>query len=483
MLAEAGSALSSQDYEGLTPLHLAVNMGQQENAEILLRFGADPNACNKKNCTPLHLVRTPKMVHLLLTRGARPETAPTSKEAWYSRCDDDDEDNDDAFPLLPHFDTLLSKHPPLANELLNHMLSTNGEPLESPELLFVYDLRLFQQDDGSILRPEMALHDQLSFRTTRHLVKNPLMETFLQMKWDLVIFWLYISVIFVALNLFSILFTLFTLQGMMRIFREDILENDVVSNGTYIGLSVTEIIGRDDAIDGVLFWISYGVAAFFSFILSLKEIFQLCFSRSTYSKANFLDLLMVSGMLSYYGLIFVDVDVATDAGSVAFFGAFIKLVALQGQLPIFGIPIYSALHVFGPLLIIFWLSIQARLATNLNKEPLCKRLTHFAGSTRVHRDLLSDFALRRGVQASGLRLREDVGHDDGRVRLGGPLHRDGIVQSLLLLTKRLFCSLCHFGHDSHFEFDHRFDPQSNGADLPRGRRHHFGASNLARQDG
>ncbi|XP_014227254.2 tankyrase-2-like [Trichogramma pretiosum] len=52
-----------QDEKGDTPLHLAANSGNGELTKLLLTVGADPNAANMDECTPLHLLARKKCNH------------------------------------------------------------------------------------------------------------------------------------------------------------------------------------------------------------------------------------------------------------------------------------------------------------------------------------------------------------------------------------------------------------------------------------
>ncbi|XP_014228584.2 ankyrin repeat and protein kinase domain-containing protein 1-like [Trichogramma pretiosum] len=65
-----------QDYEGNTPLLLALYHGQLKLVELLLRRGNDPNIPDKKGLTPLHWALLKRgreeMIELLLRNGANP---------------------------------------------------------------------------------------------------------------------------------------------------------------------------------------------------------------------------------------------------------------------------------------------------------------------------------------------------------------------------------------------------------------------------
>jgi FOG: Ankyrin repeat len=74
-LLSQGADPNARGNFGMTPLHLAVNMGNREAVEILLNSGADPNVKDLAGGTPLHWAVAsgfPDLIELLLERGADP---------------------------------------------------------------------------------------------------------------------------------------------------------------------------------------------------------------------------------------------------------------------------------------------------------------------------------------------------------------------------------------------------------------------------
>src|SRR5207247_564221 len=75
--AEMGQPTLPLEFD-YTPLQFAANYGQRDLAEVLLRHGANPNACLRAE-TPLGravLMHDEEMVDLLLRKGADPNLAP-----------------------------------------------------------------------------------------------------------------------------------------------------------------------------------------------------------------------------------------------------------------------------------------------------------------------------------------------------------------------------------------------------------------------
>ena len=65
LLGKDNCSVSSEDNDGMTPLHIACQNGHTKVAEILLANGTDVEHKNAHGCTPLNLA----------TRGSHRETA------------------------------------------------------------------------------------------------------------------------------------------------------------------------------------------------------------------------------------------------------------------------------------------------------------------------------------------------------------------------------------------------------------------------
>ena len=54
ILCQPGIEVDERDHMGLTALHWAVQQGDEDSTQILLKFGADPNAVDRNDLTALH---------------------------------------------------------------------------------------------------------------------------------------------------------------------------------------------------------------------------------------------------------------------------------------------------------------------------------------------------------------------------------------------------------------------------------------------
>lgn len=65
-----------RDKDGVSPLHLAVEMGNINSVKLLLDFNADPNIADYRGVTPLHIAYSfdgmTEIIEYLLSKGANP---------------------------------------------------------------------------------------------------------------------------------------------------------------------------------------------------------------------------------------------------------------------------------------------------------------------------------------------------------------------------------------------------------------------------
>ncbi|MDE2462545.1 MAG: ankyrin repeat domain-containing protein [Alphaproteobacteria bacterium] len=106
---KAGFDVTSQDANGLTPLHYAATRCTDEPIpSLLIQFGANPNALDRSLRTPLHLAvifRNASVVRLLVANGANVNAVDDTGMTPY------DYGNDDIRNFLRHPDTSMGPAP------------------------------------------------------------------------------------------------------------------------------------------------------------------------------------------------------------------------------------------------------------------------------------------------------------------------------------------------------------------------------------
>ena len=175
-------------------------MGSEECTYMLLKNEADPNLYGHKplyHFTPLHLAKTKKMAEILLDFQADPFLVSDNMLG---------SDNKKVKPTTV-FRSLLAKQPEAALELLNDGVKTNGETLDSEKLLVILDYGQFlhealhpSDDEQHYSTPlnrkfsfsgsggsceELAIPKVLLESGCRSKITNPILESFLELKWQL----------------------------------------------------------------------------------------------------------------------------------------------------------------------------------------------------------------------------------------------------------------------------------------------------------
>ena len=235
------------DY-GYTPLHISVQTDNKDGTILLLKNDANPNLFGKipnHHFTPLHLATSKKMVEILLSFDADPFLVSECKEADQER-------------KATAFQCLLSKNPESALELLNDGVRTNGKTLDSDQLLVILDYGHFKleathfqqlenrslndlNENSMIFREkncykdpdELAVHKMILKERCRSLMNHPVLESFLDLKWQLTkpLYWghLFIYSIFI----FPITALVLTQTYWLRC-DEHTWKNHTNANGSFI---------------------------------------------------------------------------------------------------------------------------------------------------------------------------------------------------------------------------------------------------------
>ena len=169
-----------KDKRGFTALHIASKEGLATNCQLLLDNGAYPNVLADDNykTTPLHLAKTKNIVNLLIKYGAN----PFARQAENRRS---------------VMDILLQTHPQAIEEILNLGISTNGQELDSTDLQIIFNFEFFFHEgltkDLHCIENQPFQHvdeiaglSKISDSNYKDLLKTPLAEAFLHIKWQLI---------------------------------------------------------------------------------------------------------------------------------------------------------------------------------------------------------------------------------------------------------------------------------------------------------
>jgi hypothetical protein len=179
ILIRHGARIDAVDEGGNTPLHAAVLAGNYECAQELVHYGVDVNSVNKDNGAAIHYASTVPLVSLLLDNGADPEIAIKEEGGKEKTA----------------FNFFLEAMPEACNEILSKYLSSNGKSLGAVDLEIAFDYDLFLEEfNRTPAKGEIGLLSNICHVDQRSLLKHPVCESFLHMKWLLVknVFTLYV---------------------------------------------------------------------------------------------------------------------------------------------------------------------------------------------------------------------------------------------------------------------------------------------------
>jgi hypothetical protein len=382
MLLRCGAQVDVRDNRGYTALHMAVKRGNETNSLTLLENNADPNAYGDKpnfHKMPLHRARSKKVVQLLLQHGANPyakmidstckKDSPITPIMCENVCCED---------VKPSsvFDLLLERHPSAVEELLNSYVKTNGQDMDSSDFELIYNFEIFfkeglqaEFDDISDVDTsdinEMAVHTKIIEMRQRVLLKHPLVEAFLHIKWQLMKKFVIANV--VQYTIFLVVLTVLAIlqTKMTKCYPED----DNTSQSILLGCTdhhkwnVTNFYtilehhwSSSDGIEvteGIAFMVFYCLTGIGFLVLFIRELLQAIYVWKNYiqSLENLLEAFLIIFTGLYMVVTFIHIDVAIHFGAWAVFCAWLEMTLLIGRNPSFGVFIHMSINVMKTLLV------------------------------------------------------------------------------------------------------------------------------------
>ncbi|KAF0296921.1 Transient receptor potential channel pyrexia [Amphibalanus amphitrite] len=313
VLAELGATCDAVDHRGNTLLHLAASSGNPQTVSAALdRLPADAvGRLNQKGMTPLQVAKNRETVRPLLGAGAQADE-PTA--------------------LM-----LLKNMPSAMPDVLDRYMTTNGQPLDSSQLEVYLDYMPFWDVERKKPAPETALLRAIVDANQNELLKHPVVETFMHVKWLQIRRYFYFNFVFYVC--FALLVTAY---GMLRVMDPEKPSTTVVA----------------------------GFTALFTFLCLLRETFQMAYSWRLYvsSIENWLELLAIgltTALLVSHNSYRPWVNHVVAWLMLA---TWLEMTLMVGRFPSVGIYIYmfvrvarkliGFLMVYSPLLVAFALSFH-----------------------------------------------------------------------------------------------------------------------------
>ena len=361
---------SATDYRYFTPLHYAAKSGNEEKTQLILNalsgdereiYYDDLNAKGHRLKTPLHKARSPKVVKLLLKYGADRYAKMMEKNfndgngCFGKACDCMDKSADE-LGVHSVFSTLLHRNDKAAGVMLDNHITTNGQELDSSDLLIVYDLKLFDPDakedydepiigeqDEVIMKDEMAVHLKIT-DINSNLLMHPLSQVYLDFKWGRLSKYFWITVVQYALFLSSLtgcsIYQTW-LSGRNNTNTTKCLENSLADECYLVNIMTdhTNKGGEDLSMHKVPFFVIYGILALNTAWIFFREFFQMCFNWPHYSKSledKMEAIMVILTVLYVIGVFLFSVPALKHLAAWSVFFAWIEMILLMGRFPQIG---------------------------------------------------------------------------------------------------------------------------------------------------
>jgi hypothetical protein len=350
------------DNKNATPLHHAVKYGNENIVAFLLEERAD---LTKKRGgtedTPLHLARTPKIARLLLDYGADPDAI--NKKG-----------HDVLTSLMKKTDTMDD----VAKVIMDDCIGTNGAEMDSRDLSVVFNLEFFRkkgQDEFSKLKK--------MDRQESDLLYHPLSEAMIRLKWNKT--WKSRYATNILKTIFAASFT-FYIIGDVEKEHNKLLSQRQLGNETENGTQDTTNPTVQDKCLTFKNFASHHFNLFVYFttflsalLLLFSEIYQLFRSPLHYLKGtkNVLDLTMISFTIVYLLLVvlsFCEISYtefpAKYIAAISIFLAWVNIIFMISGFPKVGIYIHMFMNVSRTLLFFVLIYSPAVIAFALSFRVL-----------------------------------------------------------------------------------------------------------------
>ena len=333
------ASVETKDYRGFTPLHIAAKAGNEVATYLLLEAGAQKDVVGDSGKTPLHRASSPKIVRMLLRANCERIVPQKQKLPTKSK--------------LSSFEGLLFRNPEAAIEFLHHGVFTNDLDLDSSECLLIYDFDLFvgPSEDGKVdYRDEMLYHVAMTYHQ-KELLKHPLPELFLHLKWERTKRFFFVNLLICVLYALSL-----TTLALVSSKVVNDCHGEAAELNTTTAVGIQSCLGASNSFTAKRCFFAFHIlTGLFTLVLLLREFIQACrsFDRHWKSGENWLELTMIALTVAYMTLIFYDVRVSSHLGAVCVFLAWIDLTLLVGRFPSVGIYIIMSFEIMVPILTFF----------------------------------------------------------------------------------------------------------------------------------
>jgi hypothetical protein len=193
------------------------------------------------------------------------------------------------------------------------------------------------------------------------MLKHPLLETFMHVKWHLTKRYFYVNFVFYSIFL-ACLTSLAGLQAAMLkcggnstvLCKINDTELQCTDSNTYNTTSFKIILySCPNHSAQTSYYVLFAMTLIGTLAVGLRELLQAIFSWASYrrSRENFLEFLIVVGTLSYLIGMHINISVARHLAAWSVFLGWLEMTMLVGRFPSVGIYIYMSIHVMKTLLI------------------------------------------------------------------------------------------------------------------------------------